>query len=149
MRRITISLYMVSFLLVSFSASQQSKFVQTQPSCSREEAMQADRATDSLRNWNSVYRFYKRFSRCDDGGIAEGVSDKVAKLLANRWDLFNDFVRLASNDQGFQDFVIRHLDETIDWGRDAPKIHESARLHCPSNSTRLCKLLIKQTTPQG
>jgi hypothetical protein len=117
--------------------------------CNREEAMQAETATDSLKAWNSVYRFYKQFSHCDDGGIAEGVSDAVAKLLANRWGSVIDFVKLASNDKGFENFVVRHVDDTIDWSHDAPLINENARLRCPSSSSRLCKILIARTTPQA
>lgn len=116
--------------------------------CSREEAVRVEMATDKLKTWQSVYRFYKQNSHCDDGSIGEGVSDAVAKLLANHWDHFSDFVKLASNDKEFQKFVVRHVDETIDWSHDAPKINENARLHCPSNSAGLCRALIEQTTPE-
>jgi hypothetical protein len=51
--------------------------------CTEEEAKQADNETDALKTWNSVYSFYRKFSRCDDGGGAEGVSDAVARVLAN------------------------------------------------------------------
>ena len=115
--------------------------------CSRQQAIQADAAVDTLKTWNSVYRFYKQHSACDDGGIAEGVSESVAKLLANKWESFGRFVSLASRDKGFENFVVRHVDETIDWGHDAPKIHENAQLHCPPNATRLCKILVVKTTP--
>jgi hypothetical protein len=117
--------------------------------CSQKEAIQAEEATDSLKTWNSVHRFYKQFAHCDDGGIAEGVSDAIAKLLANHWDAVSEFVKLASNDKGFENFVVRHVDETIDWGHDAPLINENARLRCPSSSARLCKILIVRTTPQS
>ncbi len=121
---------------------------QSQP-CSRDEGLRAEMATDNLKTWQSVYRFYKQYSQCDDGSIGEGISDAVAKLLANHWDVFGEFVKLASHDRPFEKFVVRHVDETIDWGHDAPKIHENARLHCPSNASRLCKLLIAQTTPES
>jgi len=116
--------------------------------CSQEEATRPETATDQLKTWQSVLQFYKQYSHCDDGSIGEGISDAVAKLLANHWDHFSDFVKLASNDKEFQKFVIRHVDETIDWSHDAPKINENARLHCPSSSAGLCRALIKQTTPE-
>ena len=78
---------------------------------------QAERQTDALKSWNSVYRFYARFSQCDDGGIAEGTSDAVAKLLANHWDTVTELVKLISSHKGFENFVLRHVDETIDWKR--------------------------------
>jgi hypothetical protein len=118
---------------------------QSQP-CSRDEAIRAGMAADNLKTWPSVYRFYKQYSHCDDGSVGEGISDGVAKLLANHWDSFGEFVKLASNDKAFEKFVIRHVDETIDWGRDAPKIHENAQLHCPLNAARLCKILVLKTT---
>ena len=104
--------------------------------------------TTRSRRGNSVHRFYKQFSQCDDGGVAEGVSEAVAKLLANQWDSVGELVKLGSKDKGFEDFVVRHVDETIDWDRDAPRIHENARLHCPANSRRLCKALVGRTTSQ-
>ncbi len=123
--------------------------VMAKGACTRAEAIKAEGETDKLKTWDSVYQFYKEFSHCDDGGIAEGVSDAVAKLLANRWDSFDELAKLASNEKGFENFVLRHVDETIDWSHDAPKIHQNARSHCPSKSTRLCKALIVRTTPQG
>jgi hypothetical protein len=116
--------------------------------CTDEEAKRADSETDALKTWNSVYSFYKQFSQCDDGGVAEGISEAVAKKLANQWDSVGELVKLGSKDKGFEDFVVRHVDETIDWDRDAPKIHENAKLHCPANSRRLCKALVERTTPQ-
>jgi hypothetical protein len=118
------------------------------PLYSEEEAMRAEMATDQLKTWQSVLQFYKQYSHCDDGSIGEGFSDAVAKLLANHWDHFSDFVKLASNDKEFGKFVVRHVDETIDWSHDSLKINENARLHCPSRSARLCRALIKQTSPE-
>ena len=117
--------------------------------CGSDEPKRAEMATDNLKNWKAVYGFYKRFLRCDDGGVAEGVSDAIAKLLANHWEHFSDFAKLASTDKGFEQFVVRHVDETIDSVHDAPKISENARLHCPSNSVQLCKIIISKTVPQN
>jgi hypothetical protein len=115
--------------------------------CTREQVVQAEKETDNLKNWNSVYRFYKQFSQCDDGSIAEGVSEAIAKLLANKWSSFDEFAKLANNDKEFEKFVLRHVDETIDWGHDAPAIRRNALTHCPNDSKGLCKALILRTTP--
>jgi hypothetical protein len=139
LRALTLSACMLGTAL----ASPQNK------SCSDKKAIEAEKATDSLRTWDSVYRFYKQYSQCDDGSVGEGISDAVAKLLAHHWDSFSDFVKLAANDKAFEKFVVRHVDETIDWTHDAPEIHENAGLHCPSNAARLCKILITQTTPES
>jgi hypothetical protein len=55
-----------------------------QKPCSEQEAAQAEMETDALKSWDSVYTFYRKFSHCDDGAVAEGVSDAVVKLLAYR-----------------------------------------------------------------
>ncbi len=99
-----------------------------QKMCTQQEAAQAERETDSLKTWNSVYQFYKGFSQCDDGDIAEGVSDAVAKLLANRWDGVSELVRFVSNEKGFENFVLRHVDETIDGEQDVPKIRSKCEI---------------------
>jgi hypothetical protein len=116
--------------------------------CPKEGAKEAEMETDNLKTWDSMYRFYRRFAQCDDGAIGEGVSDNVAKLRANHWPSIGELVRIGNRDRNFEKFVLRHVDETIDWSHDAPKIRENARLHCPSDSKRLCAALIARATPQ-
>src|SRR5690349_15092690 len=113
-----------------------------QKPCTREEAMQAADDTDHLHNWNAVYRPFKRFSQCDDGGIAEGYSDDVGKLLADHWEQFPGLVTLATNDRAFKAFVVRHIDETIPAGT-LKKAAKNAKTRCPANATRLCKLIAR------
>lgn len=108
--------------------------------------MRAESETDKLKTWDSVYNFYRNFSHCDDGGIAEGVSDAVAKLLANQWSSSGRLMKMVSQDKGFEQFVLRHVDETIDWERDVPKIRQNAISRCPLNSTTFCNALVVKTT---
>jgi len=113
--------------------------------CSEEQSRQAELATDNLKTWESLYDFYQKFARCDDGGVAEGISEGVAKLLANHWDAIAEFVTIAEHDKGFERFVLHHVDATIDQAHDAPKIRENAQSHCPENIRWLCKDLINRT----
>jgi hypothetical protein len=115
--------------------------------CSDEQSRQAETATENLKSWESLYEFYQKYWRCDSGGVAEGVSDSVAKLLANHWSSTPDFVALADQDRDFEKFVLRHVDATIDQQHDAPKIRENAQSHCPENLQRLCKELITRAAP--
>lgn len=116
--------------------------------CTEDDAKHAESAIDDLKTWNSVYSFYKRFAQCDDGSIGEGISDAVVKLFANRWHSLNDLRLIAEKDKPFEQFVLRHVDETTDWRRDAQRIRENASQHCPANSRNLCKALIARTGPQ-
>jgi hypothetical protein len=113
--------------------------------CTRQEAETAETEIDALKTWNSVNRFYKNLSQCDDGGIAEGVSEAVAKLLANHWESIGGLVKLVTSDRGFENFVLRHVDETINWEQDVPKIRKNATSRCPPNATRLCNALLEKT----
>ena len=43
----------------------------------------SEQEADSLTSWDGLYRSYKLFGRCDDGSIAEGYSESVARILAD------------------------------------------------------------------
>ena len=113
--------------------------------CTKQEAMQAEESTDHLEGWSEVYQSFTRFSQCDDGGIAEGYSDAIGKLLADKWDQFPDLVKLATKDKRFQSFVLRHVDETIPDDM-LKKVGQNARDECPTNAGGLCKLIIRATS---
>jgi hypothetical protein len=108
--------------------------------CTKTEAMEADKEVDSLSDWDHVYRAYRKFSHCDDGGIAEGYSDAVGKLLANDWGQLNRLLALTKTSKGFQRFVIKHIDETLP-SDTLQKISNNARSSCPEGAQRLCDLI--------
>jgi hypothetical protein len=64
--------------------------------CTKTEAMEAEKEADSLKDWDQVYRSYKRFSQCDDGAIAEGYSESITKLLAEDWKSSNRLLVLTN-----------------------------------------------------
>ena len=110
--------------------------------CSQNEAMQADAATDHMKDWAAIYRVFERYVKCDDGAIAEGNSDAGVKLLALNWPRVEELSRLIQKDPQFGDFVIAHIDETADFSQEkAIVVH--ARDHCPSGLNALCMRLEK------
>jgi hypothetical protein len=109
----------------------------TQKVCTETEISQAQKEADQLRDWDSIYRSFKRFAHCDEGAIAEEYSDSVGRLLARDWEHLDAFVRLTS-DPSFEQFVIRHIDETMSED-EAALVIKNARQHCPSGAKRLCK----------
>jgi hypothetical protein len=108
--------------------------------CTNSEAIEADKAIDTLGSWDELYHFYKRFSQCDDGAIGEGFSDAVGKKLADDWKHFGRFLTLANTEKGFQRFVLKHLDQSIP-ADTLQKISANARSACPSNAHQLCVLI--------
>ena len=104
--------------------------------CTVEDSKRAFDAVDKLGNWESVRRFYKTYVACDDGGIAEGVSDAITKLLSDKWA---DFWRLTPMpDRRFQEFVLKHIDATVPV-ETLQSISQNARRRCPKEGVALCK----------
>lgn len=117
--------------------------------CTRREAIRADKEASSLRSWTELYSSYKSFAQCDDGGIGEGYSDSVARLLSDHWNSTNQLNRLVSRDKDFERFVLRHIDELMSPAQ-AKNIRDNAEARCPSNAKRLCKRItarIRETGP--
>lgn len=109
--------------------------------CTDADERQAERQADLLKSWDQVYRSYKKFAQCDDGAVAEGYSNAVGKLLANNWGHFPRLIKLASAHKGFEEFVVRHVDESLP-GETLNKISKNARTRCPADAKALCSLII-------
>jgi hypothetical protein len=97
----------------------------------------------TLRSWDAVYRSFKRFGHCDDGAIAEGYSESVARILVDHWNRLPRFAELAGKSSAFRAFVIRHVDATLNTD-DLEKIKENASTHCPATLWKTCNDLAKQ-----
>jgi hypothetical protein len=110
--------------------------------CSRELEMRAINEVSSVRlkNWNAVYRSFKTFQNCDDGGIAEVYSDAIGTLLDDGWKEFDEAYRLTLADGSFQQFVLRHIDTTL-LDDQLQAIAENARARCPAGKSPFCNLI--------
>jgi hypothetical protein len=75
---------------------------------------QAMTEADTLRSWDALYKSYTLYQKCDDGAIADGYSESVARVLADHWDTLPQLAELAKNDPKFLRFVLRHVDATDD-----------------------------------
>jgi len=110
--------------------------------------MKADNATDALKSWKAVHDFFKKYVQCDDGGIAEGVSDRVVTLLAKDWTHIADLQKLTDADQDFRGFVLRHIDMTTNCD-DVERVLNYARNLCPKNAQHICKDVMAQIDGMG
>ena len=128
----------LGLVLISFSPAR--LLAGQQKPCTDAEETQAEKAVDSLKTWDQVYRSYKKFAQCDDGAVAEGYSDAVGKLLANDWAHFPRLVKLAKTDRNFERFVVRHVDESLTHDT-LQKISKNARTGCPADAKALCSLI--------
>ena len=116
--------------------------------CSRSLAIAAEDAVDRLKTWDDFYRTFQRFSGCDDGSIAEGWNDFVARTLAQQWNRLGDLQRLADKDQRFRTFVLKHIGLSAS-GADLDKAALNARERCPARARTLCDEIIKAVEGLG
>jgi hypothetical protein len=112
-------------------------------SCTIAEGRRALDEADALRTWDVLYASYKKFGHCDDGAIGEGYSESVARILADHWTSLPRFEQLAGRDARFGEFVIRHLDATLNTD-DVERIRRMGATHCPPGLRRTCSDLVKQ-----
>jgi hypothetical protein len=119
----------------------------TKRACTQQEANQADTEIDFLKDWDHLHHWYQKFQQCDDGALAEGYSDAVAKLLADDWNHFTRLLSLTRSDKQFQQFVLKHIDETIS-AADARKIASNANSKCPTGGEVLCRLVARSASTQ-
>lgn len=110
----------------------------SQKACTEAEADKALDQADQLKDWDAVYRSFNRFSRCDDGAVAEGYSDTVGRLLAHDWKDFSALSKLVAADKRFASFVLGHIDETLP-SDELQTIETNAKQKCPAGESVLCK----------
>ncbi len=132
-------------LVVALCALPSSGYAQ-EHSCSATEAKRADSQVNGLRSWDALFEWYRAYHQCDDGGIAEGISEVVARNLVDRWETLPQFAQLAAKTPAFGHFVIRHVDETLD-SNDLKKIHANAANRCPTKLRGFCDDLKKAADP--
>ncbi len=113
--------------------------------CPTKEANKAEASVDKLDSWEKVHSFFKAFGPCDDGGVAEGVTESITKLLAQHPDQSDRLVGLIKADPAFEAKVIEHIDTTA---RSAylEKIRTNYAHQCLPAMAALCKKLVHAAT---
>ena len=131
-------------LFITFAGTSSSQVV----GCSRADEKAADKSIDPLGSWKEIHFAYMYFKACDDGGIAEGYSDGIAKIMANHWTSLPRVKPFIKADPAFETWFIRHLDETNSYD-DSMKIDRLARTACPRGMRELCIEIHEQIRSYG
>src|SRR5690242_5187746 len=103
------------------------------PGCSETQASAAETGLDHLKTWADLRSAFKQFRACDDGALAEGWDDFVARMLAQDWSKLVELQRLANVDPMFRAFVIQHISNTAS-GDDLDRALVNARDRCPRSA---------------
>jgi len=107
------------------------------PVCDDALAERADVEVDNLKTWEEIYAWFKRYSACNEGAPAEGYSEAVVRMLADRWNQLSTLQTLVKHDERFGNFVIQHIDATTD-DADLARVLTNASQQCPRSDEPLC-----------
>lgn len=105
--------------------------------CSPAQGEAADAMLDKLDDWAAVGHFFKAYRQCDDGYIAEGSSDAIARLLAGQWETLPKLHALIRQEPALRAFVLSHVNSTLDTD-ELERIKRNASESCPSDGASLC-----------
>lgn len=110
--------------------------------CPLQLGNEAEIQMDDIRSWDDFYGFFQKYKNCDDGGIAEGLSDKAATILTKKWSSINRLEILTRNKE-FESFVLHHVNVLMS-PEQADTISKFAHRECPANYSSLCLKIIDQ-----
>jgi hypothetical protein len=113
--------------------------------CSPKDADAAEALVDHLDNWESLERAHMKYGHCDEGSIAEGYSEAVARLLVDQWRTLPDLAARIDRSPAFGRFVLHHIDDTLNTD-DLDKVATLATSSCPSRNMNLCHRLARAAT---
>ncbi|TWB13109.1 hypothetical protein FBZ89_12176 [Nitrospirillum amazonense] len=106
--------------------------------CTPQDAEKADEMVDQMDSWAKVSVAYAKYGHCDDGEIAEGNSEAVARLLVDHWKTLPQLDALIKRNPQLKGFVLRHVDATLDT-KDLGSIQTLSASSCPSGLSPLCQ----------
>ena len=106
--------------------------------CSNPRSELAMAALPKAQGWAGLRRYYHQFSACDDGGLADDVTERVVHDLAHHWSWLATLNVAIKGDPGFERYVLGHIDSTADTD-DLTEIKRTATVLCPPSLTGLCR----------
>lgn len=112
--------------------------------CSQKAVDRLEDEAGDVRSWSELAAFYRHYRACkiDDASVQEGVSDSVARLLANHWKTLPEASKLFARDPGFEEFALAGINIT-DSTDDLNRIDSLAEKQCPVPLSVLCRKIRK------
>lgn len=97
----------------------------------------ADAALSRMNTWSDLHAWYEAHLICDDGYLAEGLSEFVTATLAKHWDNIDDLQVEITRNSKFEAFVLKHINASVD-GNNLEMIIQNAGKICPPSLGALC-----------
>ncbi len=93
--------------------------------------------------WSEIRGLFKKYGKCDDGYIAEEISDLAGKLLATRWSTSKSFFISTQGDEKFINFVERHVSMVIP-PDDLAQMRHNLETDCPKALKSFCGKILNK-----
>ncbi len=108
----------------------------------RDACIAAEQTIDEVKTWKALYTYSKTYG-CDNGAIAEGISDKVEQLMTHDWASISSVTAKLRSDKAFRTLLLNHIDET--WSSDDLDVaKQKAATHCPKGMDAFCKSVVAE-----
>jgi hypothetical protein len=106
--------------------------------CSLNDQQWLSNELPGLKSWRALHNSFQKFvPQCDDGFVAEGYTETIVVLLAQRWSSLHELATVVKRDPAFGRFILRHIDASADPG-DLKRVQEQAAGQCSSKHQSLC-----------
>jgi hypothetical protein len=93
-------------------------------------------AAEDPRAWQDFERLVAKLAACDDGWIAEMLSETTIKMLMHRWDGAPAYLD-GTAAPWFREFVVRHVDATLAM-EDLAVVERNAARRCKQAHRVFC-----------
>lgn len=112
-----------------------------------------DKALESIPKYKSsknmfkeIHQFKAKYSKCMDGGIAEGMSAVIVSSLDRSWTSVEEVDKLSKKDSSFKKFILANIQPQVTGQESQVKnIIKKAKNYCPKKMKKFCRDLVKSS----
>lgn len=111
--------------------------------CPEKEFLKNPNAVVDFRDWEGLYASFCKFGGCDNGGeVSESYSDRIPKLLVERWPELERLDGRCRKHPRFRRFVLQHINASGD--AEALERLAAVSATCPAKARTLCEDIHRQ-----
>lgn len=108
--------------------------------CSQQDFDKADMAIGLLKSWETVDEYFSMYSNCDVDYVNEGTSEKMIRLLVDKWGHLDELSELIKRKPAIENYVLEHVNSTLDIN-DLEKLRDYSTSNCQIDDESLCDKL--------
>jgi hypothetical protein len=125
--------------LAAFAAGAQNK------PCPPADSAKAEKEADRVVNWDQLYKAYRQYGHCDTGAVDDVFTEALLRCIVE-WKAVEGLAKPMEGDQGYRDFVHRHLNSPSAKG-DLQNIYSRAKMSCPKGLESFCTDIVLTVRP--